>query len=70
MTSKKGFPDADSPPSPAPPPFTLDLIMDDPLMILDDTIKVLRVDIIHQADGLVGWTRVSRLLRNIEKVHQ
>jgi CubicO group peptidase (beta-lactamase class C family) len=66
MIYKMGFPDKDSPPPPAPPPFTLGLIEEDRLMVLDGPMKEVRADIIRQTDGSVGWIRAGRLMKKIE----
>jgi CubicO group peptidase (beta-lactamase class C family) len=66
MSYKMGFPDKDSPPPPAPPPFTLDLIEEDRLMIVDGPLEEVKVDVVRQADGSIGWLRTGRLLKKIE----
>jgi CubicO group peptidase (beta-lactamase class C family) len=58
---KMGFPDKDSPPPPAPPPFTLGLIEEDRLIVLDGPMKSSTAEIIRKADGSIGWLRASRL---------
>ena len=62
---KMGFPAQDSPPPPAPPPFTLGLIEEDRLMILDGPMKSTKVDIIRKADGSIGWLRASRIHKRV-----
>ena len=66
LVFKMGFPDKDSPPEAAPPPFTLGLIEEDRLMILDGGMKSSTVDIIRKADGSIGWLRISRIHKRIE----
>ena len=63
---KRGFPAKDSPPSPSPPPFTLCLIEEDRLMILDGPMKFGKADIIRNPDGTIGWVRTGRLHRKVE----
>jgi hypothetical protein len=63
---KMGFPTQDSPPPPAPPPFTLGLIEEDRLMILDGPMKSTKVDIIRKADGSIGWLRAGRIHKRVE----
>ena len=62
---KMGFPDKDSPPPPAPPPFTLGLIEEDRLMILDGPMSSSTAEIIRNADGSIGWLRAGRLHKRI-----
>ena len=62
---KIGFPDQDSPPPPTPPPFTLDLIEEDRLMVLDGQTKGMTGDIIRKPDGSIGWLRVGRIHKKV-----
>jgi CubicO group peptidase (beta-lactamase class C family) len=62
---KMGFPTKDSPPPPAPPPFTLGMIEEDRLMILDGPMKSSKVDIIREADGSIGWLRAGRIHKRV-----
>ena len=63
---KMGFPDKNLPLPPAPPPFTLDLIEEDRLMVLDGPMKDVKADIIRKPNGSIGWLRIGRLHRKIE----
>jgi CubicO group peptidase (beta-lactamase class C family) len=66
LIEKMGFPDKDIPPSSQPPPFTLGLVEEDRLMILDGPMKSSLVDIIRKVDGSIGWLRAGRLHKRIE----
>ena len=66
MVFKMGFPAKDSTPQPAPPPFTLGLIEEDRLMVLDGLMKSTKVDIIRKQDGSIGWIRSGRIHKRIE----
>jgi CubicO group peptidase (beta-lactamase class C family) len=62
VTPKLGFPDNDSPPSPAPPPMTLAPCEKDRLLVLDGVYKDAQANVIRRADGSIGWLRFSRRL--------
>ncbi len=66
MVFKLGFPAKDTPPQPAPPPFTLGLIEEDRLMVLDGLMKTTKVDVIRKPDGSIGWIRSGRIHKRIE----
>jgi CubicO group peptidase (beta-lactamase class C family) len=63
---KRGFPSQDSPPPPAPPPFTLGLCEDDRLIVLDGPNKSGKADIIRGEDGSITWLRFGRIHRRGE----
>lgn len=58
---KMGFPDKDSPPPPASPPFTVGLCEEDRLIILDGLMKSGTADIIRKENGSIGWLRFGRI---------
>ena len=60
-TPLAGFPDKNSPPSPAPPPTRLAFTAVDEVVGLDEPHKGLRADFIRGADGRIRWLRTSRL---------
>ncbi|UCC54304.1 MAG: hypothetical protein JSV68_10100, partial [Anaerolineaceae bacterium] len=62
---KMGFPATVSPRPPAPPPFTLGMIEEDRLMILDGPMKSSKVDIIRESDGSIGWLRAGRIHKRV-----
>jgi len=58
---KMGFPAQDSPPPPPPQPFSLGLIEEDRLIVLDGLNKSGRAEIIRLDDGSIGWLRYGRI---------
>jgi hypothetical protein len=66
MVEKMGFPDKDIPPQAAPPPFTVGLVEEDRLMVLDGPMKSSLIDVIRKEDGSIGWLRAGRLHKRIE----
>jgi CubicO group peptidase (beta-lactamase class C family) len=56
---KKGFPNQDMPPQPAPPPMTLALCENERLLVMDGPLKDTKADVIRQPDGTIGWLRVG-----------
>ena len=59
MTFKKGFPNEDAPPTPAPPPMSIGLCEKDRLLVLDGAYKGARAEIVRRQDGSIGWLRVE-----------
>jgi CubicO group peptidase (beta-lactamase class C family) len=66
VVEKMGFPDKDIPPESAPPPFTVGLIEEDRLMVLDGPMKSSLMEIIRKKDGSIGWLRAGRLHKRID----
>jgi CubicO group peptidase (beta-lactamase class C family) len=62
---KMGFPAKDSPPPPAPPPFRLDLVEEDRLMVLDGPMKDSLAEIIRKPDNSIGWLRAGRIHKKV-----
>jgi hypothetical protein len=60
---KGGFPDADSPPSPAPPPSRLAFFEPDRIIALDPPLINTKAEFIRDETGRIIWLRTSRLLR-------
>lgn len=60
---KGGFPDKDSPPSPAPPPVRVAFTAADQLITLDEPLKGMRGEFLRDEDGRIVWFRTSRLHR-------
>ncbi len=67
MIYKQGFPSRDQPPPPAPPPVALALHEVDRLLIISGPGKGGRADVIRKGDGTIGWLRVGRIHRRVEK---
>jgi hypothetical protein len=67
MIYKQGFPSRDQPPPPAPPPVALALYEVDRLLIISGPGKGGRADVIRKGDGTIGWLRVGRIHRRVEK---
>ena len=63
MTPKGGFPDVDSPPSPAPPPSRLAFFAPDRAITLDEPLINLKAEFIRDENGRIIWLRTSRLHR-------
>ncbi len=61
-----GFPDADSPPSPAPPPSRLAFFEPDRVIALDHPLTNTKAEFIRDDSGRIVWLRTSRLLRKTE----
>jgi len=59
MTYKGSFPTKDVPPPPAPPPTSLALCEKDRLLALDGPFKEMKIDVVRQPDGAIGWLRVG-----------
>jgi len=64
---KQGFPSQDQPPPPAPPPVSLALCEVDRLLITAGPGKGGRADVIRKGDGTIGWLRLGRIHRRVEK---
>lgn len=62
---KGGFPDKDSPPSPAPPPTRVAFTAPDQIIDLDPPHTGNRAEFLRDADGQICWLRTSRLHRRI-----
>ena len=58
---KQGFPDAATPPPPAPAPMTVAPCAPDRLLILDGFTKDSVIDVIRDAAGVVTYLRLGRL---------
>ena len=58
-----GFPDVDSPPSPAPPPSRLAFFAPDCLIALDPPLINMKAEFLRDAAGRIEWLRTSRLHR-------
>jgi CubicO group peptidase (beta-lactamase class C family) len=63
MTPKGGFPDKDSPPSPAPPPSRLAFFEPDRAIALDPPLINMKAEFLRDDDGRILWLRTSRLHR-------
>jgi hypothetical protein len=63
---KGGFPDVDSPPSPAPPPSRLAFFEPDRIIALDPPLINTKAEFIRDESGGIIWLRTSRLLRKTE----
>lgn len=64
-TPKGGFPDVDSPPSPAPPPCRAAFCGPDRLIILDEPLINIKAEFLRDDDGRILWLRTSRLHRRV-----
>ena len=56
---KRGYPNMDSPPPPAPPPMSLVRCEENRLLILDGPYKDDTIEVIREADGSIGWLRMG-----------
>jgi CubicO group peptidase (beta-lactamase class C family) len=65
--NKQAFPSQDQPVSPPPPPVSLALCDKDRLLITAGPGKGGRADVIRNSDGTIGWLRIGRLHRRLEK---
>jgi CubicO group peptidase (beta-lactamase class C family) len=65
--TKQGFPSQDVPPSPPPSPISLALCEQDRLLVTGGPGKGGRAEIIRKPDGTIGWLRLGRIHRRIEK---
>jgi CubicO group peptidase (beta-lactamase class C family) len=62
--SKGGFPYADSPPSPAPPPSRFEFVGPDRIRGLDPPLTDSLAEFIREGDGQIAWLRIGgRLAR-------
>jgi len=52
-----GFPTEDTPPAPAPPPYTLAFIEEDRLVVLDGKFKDTKAELIRDPTGAIRWLR-------------
>jgi len=64
---KGGFPSQDQPLPPPPPPVSLALCEKDRLLITAGPGKGGRADVICKPDGTIGWLRIGRIHRRLEK---
>jgi CubicO group peptidase (beta-lactamase class C family) len=69
VTYKRGFPNEDVPPPPAPPPMSVALCEKDRLLVLDGPAKDALGDVIRKPDGSLGWLRFSGRLHEREDIH-
>jgi CubicO group peptidase (beta-lactamase class C family) len=67
VTYKRGFPNEDVPPPPAPPPMSVALCAKDQLLVLDGPDKDTLGDAIRRPDGSIGWLRFSGRLHEREE---
>ncbi len=63
MLPKAGFPTAETPPAPAPPPATCALCEPDRLLVLDGPMKESTIEFIRDEAGEIGWARMGRIHR-------
>lgn len=61
-----GFPDVDSPPSPAPPPSRLAFFGPDRVIALDEPLINMKGEFLRDENGRIVWLRTSRLHRRME----
>ena len=66
VTYKRGFPNEDVPPAPAPPPMSVALCDEDRLLVTDGPAKDALGDAIRRSDGSIGWLRFSGRLHERE----
>jgi CubicO group peptidase (beta-lactamase class C family) len=59
VTYKRGFPNEETPPRPAPPPMSLGKCEKDRLVVIDGRAKGDRAEVIRQEDDRIGWLRVG-----------
>ena len=52
-----GFPTADTPPGPTPPPFRVGLIGEDRIAMVEPVIKDIQGEFIRNPDGSIAWLR-------------
>ncbi len=65
LTPKGGFPDIDSPPSPAPPPSRLAFFGPDRAIALDEPLINAKIEFLRDENGRIIWLRTSRLHRRV-----
>lgn len=58
-----GFPDVDSPPSPAPPPSRIAFFARDAIIALDPPLIYMKAEFLRDESGRIVWLRTSRLHR-------
>lgn len=66
LTPKGGFPDVDSPASPAPPPSRLAFFGPDMAIALDEPLINAKAEFLRDGEGRIIWLRTSRLHRRLE----
>ena len=64
---KGGFPTADSPPEPAPPPVHAALYADDRLILLEEPLEGTRGEFLRDAAGGIVWLRVGGRVHRRER---
>ena len=62
---KGGFPDVDSPPSPAPPPCRAAFCGPDRIVVLDEPLINMKAEFLRDEAGRITWLRTSRLHRRV-----
>ena len=65
LTPHGGFPDVDSPPSPAPPPSRLAFFAPDCAIALDPPLINMKAEFLRDDAGRIVWLRTSRLHRKL-----
>jgi CubicO group peptidase (beta-lactamase class C family) len=60
-----GFPDVDSPPSPAPPPSRIAFFAPDGVIALDPPLINMKAEFLRDDAGRIVWLRTSRLHRKL-----
>jgi CubicO group peptidase (beta-lactamase class C family) len=63
-----GFPDVDSPPSPAPPPSRIAFFAPDCVIALDPPLINMKAEFLRDEAGRIVWLRTSRLHRKLSVV--
>ena len=61
IRNKRGFPTAETPPAPNPPPMQCALSAPDRLLVLDGPLRDRQIDLIRDATGTVRYARLGRL---------
>ena len=64
VSYKIGFPDKDDPLPPDPPTFSLEMMEEDRLMVMDGPGKSSKVENIRREGSSIGWLRAGRIRKN------